>query len=143
MTKIKKVLIEKSVYEPQDDCTLYGPSYAVSAVYENGDVDVVDIVECDIVEAVRKAERILDFDLIEVAYKENPNAFLSSAPVDPEKLVKADSVAIVTGWTDVERFIKICDAVRHEYDQGFWGEAVSREEFCKTVFERFKKGEAL
>ena len=143
MTKIKKVLIEKALYEPQDDCTIYGPSYTVSAVYENGDVDVVDIVECDIKEALRKAERILDFDLIEVAYEENPASFQSVTPVSPENLVPVNQAVVLTDWRDVERFVKICDAVRHEYDQGFWGEAVSREEFCKTVFERLKKGDTL
>lgn len=143
MTKIKKVLIEKYLCDPQDGCTIYGPSYAVSAVYENGDVDLVDIVECDIKDALRKAERILDFDIIEVAYNENPASFQSVTPVSLENHVPENQVVVLTDWSDVERFVKICDSVRHEYDQGFWGEAVSREEFCKTVFERLKKGEAL
>ena len=142
MTKIKKVLIEKTLYEPQDDCTIYGPSYAVSAVYENGDVDVVDIVECDIKEALRKAERILDFDIIEVAYKENPASFQSVTPVNPESFSNANQVVVLTDWRDVERFVKVCDEVRHKFDQGCWDEAVSREDFYNAVFERLKKDEA-
>lgn len=57
-----------------------GPLYHIYKVHDDGTKEFVKTVEKDIKEAAREAQRIIDIDVLEVAYKENPNAFSSVVP---------------------------------------------------------------
>ena len=57
-----------------------GPLYHIYKVHDDGTKEFVKTVEKDIKEAAREAQRVIDIDVLEVAYKENPNAFSSVAP---------------------------------------------------------------
>lgn len=56
---------------------LVGPFYHLYKVDGNGEKTFIETVTGNIEDAARKAERIIDVDVLMVAYKENPNSFKS------------------------------------------------------------------
>lgn len=76
--------IEKELCNPvsvNGHCEVPGPLYHIYKVEENGSKTFVKTVEKDIKEAAREAQRLIDIDVLEVAYKEKgPDAFSSVAP---------------------------------------------------------------
>lgn len=75
-----KILIEKELGHPvtvNGYAEVIGPFYHIYTIEEDGTRTFVETVNGDIKEAARIAERKLDFNALEIAYKENPNAFKS------------------------------------------------------------------
>lgn len=76
--------IEKELCNPvsvNGYCEVPGPFYHIYKVDEDGKKTFVKTVEKDIKEAAREAQRVIDIDVLEVAYKEKgPDAFSSVAP---------------------------------------------------------------
>ena len=76
--------IEKELCNPvsvNGYCEVPGPLYHIYKVDEDGKKTFVKTVEKDIKEAAREAQRVIDIDVLEVAYKEKgPDAFSSVAP---------------------------------------------------------------
>ena len=76
--------IEKELCNPvsvNGYCEVPGPYYHIYKVHDDGTKEFVKTVEKDIKEAAREAQRIIDINVLEVAYKEHgPEAFSSVAP---------------------------------------------------------------
>ena len=76
--------IEKELCNPvsvNGYCEVPGPLYHIYKVHDDGTKEFVKTVEKDIKEAAREAQRVIDIDVLEVAYKEHgPEAFSSVAP---------------------------------------------------------------
>lgn len=87
-----KVLIEKELTNPvmvDGIAEVLGPYYHIYKVDEEGNKTLVKTVAKDIKEAAREAERMLDFNVLEVAYKEKgPDSFKSSISLPPSLLRK-------------------------------------------------------
>lgn len=87
-----KVLIEKELTNPvmvDGIAEVLGPHYHIYRVDEDGNKTFVKTVDKDIKEAAREAERMLDFNVLEVAYKEKgPGSFKSSISLPPNLLRK-------------------------------------------------------
>lgn len=85
------VRIEKELCNPvsvNGYAEVPGPLYHIYKVHDDGTKEFVKTVEKDIREAAREAQRVIDINVLEVAYKKNPNAFKSTLPaptvwVDP------------------------------------------------------------
>lgn len=80
------VRIEKELCNPVKNERGYaevpGPHYHIYKVDESGKKELVKTVDGDIKEAAREAERLLDLNVLEVAYKEHgPDHFKSTASV--------------------------------------------------------------
>lgn len=78
---VKVARIEKELINPvivDGVAQLLGPNYHIYGVDESGNKTFVKTVDKDIREAAREAERLLDIDVLEVAYKENPDSFKST-----------------------------------------------------------------
>lgn len=77
--------IEKELCNPvsvNGYCEVPGPLYHIYKVDEDGKKTFVKTVEKDIKEAAREAQRVIDIDVLEVAYKEKgPDAFSSVGPI--------------------------------------------------------------
>lgn len=85
---VKVARIEKELINPvivDGVAQLLGPNYHIYGVDESGNKTFVKTVDKDIREAAREAERLLDIDVLEVAYKENPDLFKSTF-VGPENI---------------------------------------------------------
>lgn len=84
------VRIEKELCDPvsvNGYCEVPGPLYHIYKVDEDGNKEFVKTIEKDIREAAREAQRILDINLLEVAYKEKgPDAFSSVVPFPPSNV---------------------------------------------------------
>lgn len=82
--------IEKELCNPvsvNGYCEVPGPLYHIYKVDEDGKKTFVKTVEKDIKEAAREAQRLIDIDVLEVAYKEKgPDAFSSVVPIPNIKL---------------------------------------------------------
>ena len=79
-----KILIEKELTNPvyvDGIAQVLGPHYHIYSVDENGCKTLVKTVDKDIREAAREAEKLLDIDVLEVAYKKNPDSFKSVMPL--------------------------------------------------------------
>ena len=77
------VRIEKELCSPvsvNGYAEVPGPLYRIYKVDEDGNKEFVKTIEKDIEKAAREAQRMLDIDVLEVAYKKNPNAFKSTLP---------------------------------------------------------------
>lgn len=87
-----KALIEKELCSPKSGedgyAEIVGPLYYVYAVdEETGEKELLETFDGDIKEAARYAERQLDVNKLEVAYKENPDCFKSySNFIPPENI---------------------------------------------------------
>lgn len=78
-----KALIEKELCSPKSGEDGYAeiavPLYYVYAVdEETGEKELLQIFDRNIEDAARFAQRKLDINLLEIAYKENPNSFKST-----------------------------------------------------------------
>lgn len=76
-----KVIIEKELTNPvyvDGIAQVLGPHYHIYSVDEEGNKTFVKTIDQDIKEAAREAERLLDIDTLEVAYKKNPDSFKST-----------------------------------------------------------------
>jgi len=83
-----KVIIEKELTNPEiidGIAQVTGPYYHIYSVDADGNKTFVKTVSKDIGEAAREAQRLIDIDVLEVSYKENPNAFKSSLDIDWDK----------------------------------------------------------
>ena len=82
--------IEKELCDPvsvNGYCEVPGPLYHIYKVDEDGSKTFVKTVERDIEKAAREAQRLIDIDILEVAYKEKgPDAFSSVGPIPNIKL---------------------------------------------------------
>lgn len=107
-----KIVIEKELCQPTDAWTIPGPYYHVVRVdEETGEREVLKTFEGDIKEAARFAERQVDFNALEVAYQENPNAFkstmsFSNTTKDVKSLELETYEGTVTGASN--QFTTIC-----------------------------------
>ena len=92
------VRIEKELCDPvsvNGYCEVPGPLYHIYKVDEEGKKTFVKTVEKDIKEAAREAQRLIDIDVLEVAYKEKgPDAFSSVAPPPAFDMSKVKLVTI-------------------------------------------------
>ena len=90
--------IEKELCNPvsvNGYCEVPGPLYHIYKVDEDGKKTFVKTVEKDIKEAAREAQRVIDIDVLEVAYKEKgPDAFSSVGVPNTFDLSKVKFVAI-------------------------------------------------
>ena len=87
------VRIEKELCNPvsvNGYCEVPGPYYHIYKVDEDGNKELVKTVDGDIKEAAREAERVLDFDALDVVWKEKgPEAFSSVMAVpNPEDFAR-------------------------------------------------------
>lgn len=77
--------IEKELCNPvsvNGYCEVPGPLYHIYKVYDDGTKEFVKTVEKDIKEAAREAQRVIDINVLEVAYKEKgPEVFSSVGPI--------------------------------------------------------------
>lgn len=98
--------IEKELCNPvsvNGYCEVPGPLYHIYKVDENGNKTFVKTVEKDIKEAAREAQRLIDIDVLEVAYKEKgPDAFKSSIDLPPEISEKFRYLATCAPTTNVK-----------------------------------------
>lgn len=79
-----KVIIEKELTDPvvvDGIAQVLGPHYHIFSVDDEGDKTFVKTVDGDIREAAREAERLIDFNTLEVAYKKDPRGFESTTRV--------------------------------------------------------------
>lgn len=79
-----KALIEKELTNPvyvDGIAQVLGPHYHIYIVDEEGNKTFVKTIDQDIKEAAREAERLLDIDVLEVAYKKNPDGFKSTTDI--------------------------------------------------------------
>ena len=82
-----KIVIEKELCNPIDGYTIPGPYYHVVGIdEETGRREVLKTFEKDIMAAARYAEREMDIDALEVAFKKNPDSFKSSVMLPPNYL---------------------------------------------------------
>ena len=78
-----KVIIEKELCQQHDPYNLEWPLYHVIKVdEETGERTLLETFEKNIEEAARYAQRMLDIDVLEVAYQKDPHAFSSTGYVD-------------------------------------------------------------
>ena len=81
-----KILIEKELGHPETIngyAEIVGPFYHLYAIDDEGSKTFIKTVVRDIKEAAREAEWAMDIDLLEVAYKENPDSFKSCVELPP------------------------------------------------------------
>lgn len=101
-----KVLIEKELTNPvyvDGIAQVLGPHYHIYSVDENGNKTFVKTIDQDIKEAAREAERMLDLNVLEVAYKEKgPDSFKSSIDLPPEISEKFRYLATCAPTTNVK-----------------------------------------
>ena len=95
-----KVLIEKELTDPTDSYEIPQPWYHVYLVNEEtGEKTYDSRFRGDIKEAARYAERLLDLNKLEVAYKENPDSFKSCSPIlKLENMEKPDGEVVDERW---------------------------------------------
>ena len=99
--------IEKELCNPvsvNGYCEVPGPLYHIYKVDENGKKTFVKTVEKDIKEAAREAQRLIDIDVLEGAYKEKgPDAFSSVAPPPTIDMSKF-KIEVIDGKTPVKLY---------------------------------------
>ncbi len=101
-----RVIIEKELTNPvmvDGIAEVLGPHYHIYSVDEDGNKTFVKTVDKDIKEAAREAERMLDLNVLEVAYKEKgPDSFKSSISLPPSLLRKWKDIIDNGDHPDIE-----------------------------------------
>ena len=103
-----KALIEKELCSPKIGKDGYaevvGPFYYVYAVdEETGEKELLQIFDRNIEDAARFAQRQIDFNLLEIAYKENPNSFKSTCNFIPTSDFQPTIVAFDMTGVSIEK----------------------------------------
>ena len=109
--KMGKTLIEKHLLQPKTVdgiAQVDGPEYYVYRVDEMGNKEFVDVVYGDVKEAVRRGERILDLDEIEMAFRKNPESFSSFSPIPPGTFTDIKKAYVITSPEDVQMVFETC-----------------------------------
>lgn len=116
------VRIEKELCDPvsvNGYCEVPGPLYHIYKVDEDGNKEFVKTIEKDIREAAREAQRILDINLLEVAYKEKgPDAFSSAGPFPPSNVQIFES----SPWKPSEEQMAALNALNCHGDLSYIGQ---------------------
>jgi hypothetical protein len=139
-----KVIIEKELCHPQNG-ELVGPHYHITKVDEHtGEREFVKTIDGDIKEAARFAERELDLNVLEVAYRENPDSFKSSVSYGATNSVKSEPVKGDPFTKDKVR--KFVGMFKELFEADFAGEESKTVEnqvilICQEVVNRMKKDE--
>ena len=100
--------IEKELCNPvsvNGYCEVPGPLYHIYKVDKDGKKTFVKTVEKDIKEAAREAQRLIDIDVLEVAYKEKgPDAFSSVIPTPKPFDMSKFKIKAIDGNTPVKLY---------------------------------------
>lgn len=115
--KYARVIIEKELTNPvtiDGYAEVLGPYYHIYKVDDEGSKTLVKTVAKDIREAAREAERMLDLNVLEVAYQEKPDSFKSSVDLPPSLVKKWKNLINNGGHADIEEGCVECQAFRDE-----------------------------
>ncbi len=134
-----KVRIEKELCSPVN-----GPKYHVVKVDEKtGEKELLKTFDGDIKEAARFAERKVDFDVLEVAYKENPHSFDSTGYSSTSSIHFDSNAAEPLTKDEVRKFVGMFNEL---FENDFGGEESQSVDnqvilICQEVIKRMKEEE--
>lgn len=138
-----KVRIEKELCNPVNG-EIVGPKFHVFKVdEETEEKELLETFDGDIKEAARFAERNLDFDILEVAYKEDPNAFSSIRHSSTSSLHFDNNAGEPLTKDDIRKFVGMFNEL---FENDFGSEENQSVEnqvilICQEVVKRMKEEE--
>jgi hypothetical protein len=113
---MKKFFIEKELCHPTDAYHIPGPFYHVVSVdEETGEREVLKTFDNDVKEAAEFARRKLDFEVLQVAYQNDPHSFDSTGCFKTTSAIESCAPVIDVEQIEGEVSAIHCDYVAVRY----------------------------